>query len=169
MRRFDTPQWLTRSGAVEYLRNRVDARVDTRGDYRSPAYLAIRRQGVFLITRQELSRRQREFAKDRRRRSVVVIALALAVALISFGVSIYLRTLDSPEWLATTISFMGIAAVPFVFWWGDTQVRKLQQEQQVLCPHCGEALIDLTGKLALTIGRCGSCGETILTDNLTEN
>lgn len=121
-----------------------------------------------MITRQELSRRQREFAKDKRRQSVLVIALALAVALIPFGIFIYLRTLDSPDWITTMISFIGTAAVPLVMWRGDTQLRKLRQVHRVMCPHCGEALIDLTGKLALTTGRCGGCGEIILKDNSAE-
>ncbi len=47
-------------------------------------------------------------------------------------------------------------------------MKRLQQEHRVLCPRCGKALIGLTGELALTTGRCGGCGDRIVTDDAAE-
>src|SRR5262249_46562647 len=120
------------------------------------------------MTRRELAGRQKGYQSELRGWSAMPWISLLILVFVPFGIAIRLGSASAPDWIALLLMFLGSSAVMTWAWLGDVRMRRLQRTYQVLCPRCGKALIGVTGELALTTGRCGGCGNVIVTDDTSE-
>lgn len=112
------------------------------------------------MTRKELVERQQELRRAAQRRTAPIFFPL--IALLGTG---SLRGIDFDRW-GDWMEVAAFAALVVTLATATIILPRLEERRMrkigLACPSCGEALIDMTGQIAVVTGRCGACGHRVV-------
>ena len=89
------------------------------------------------------------------------------VALIAFSVAVFMLFLNAPQegrnlWLSFFVlnSSTILLAIPLALRAARYRAKRLG----LVCRHCGKLIAGKAGRVALSTGRCSSCGDSLTSD-----
>jgi hypothetical protein len=114
-----------------------------------------------MYTRQEFERRRTlvKLVGKREGRALAAVSVGLGLAQL-----IFIRWADTHLGRRSQISIEGaafliyMALIGWLFWRYQRKIRAVRP----VCPQCGVQLKDMSERLAMTSGRCDSCGGQVV-------